>query len=285
MKKKRKQRSEAMDEIWVVKEGGEKELFSDEKVGNALRRAGLGPKEVKEALAQIRPKLYDGITTKKIYGMAYDLLEEMKPEISHRYNLKRALTDIGPEGYDFEDFMAKLLTIEGYGTALRQIVPGKCVTHEIDIIASKGKKNYMVECKFHNQPGTKCRIQTVLYVYARYLDLVEGAKIGRCMDFTKPWLITNTKFSEDVIAYAECMDIPLLGWRYPFKESLEAMIDRTKCYPVSVIKMSNDILKRLLIKKIVTVSDIPENAEKLAEIADIPLARSREIIEHAEYAR
>jgi Holliday junction resolvase-like predicted endonuclease len=181
--------------------------------------------------------------------------------------------------------MSKLLSLEGYGAALRQIVPGRCVTHEIDIIASKGKKNYMVECKFHNQPGTKCRIQTVLYVYARYLDLSEGAKIGRCMDFAKPWLITNTKFSEDVIAYAECMDIPLLGWRYPFKDSLEAMIDRTRCYPVSVIKMGDDIRRRMLAKKIVTVSDIPESAQKLTDITGIPLSRSREIVEHAKYAR
>ncbi len=274
-----------IEELMVVKENGEKEPFSEEKVGNALKRAGLSPKEMKEALARLRPKLYDCITTKKIYALTYDMLEEMKPEVSHRYNLKRALQEMGPEGYVFEDFMARLLTLEGYQAQLRQIIPGRCVAHEIDVVASKGKNNFMVECKFHNQPGTKCRIQTALYVYARFLDLLEGAKMGKCMDFSKPWLITNTKFSEDVIAYAECMEIPLLGWRYPFRESLEVMIDRAKCYPVSVLRVGNDTMRRMLAKKIITVSDIPETPEKLAAISGIPISKCREIAEHAQYAR
>ena len=48
------------------------------------------------------------------------------------------------------------------------------------MVASKGKENYMIECKFRNQPGYKCRIQTALYVYAMFLDLREGAKRGYC---------------------------------------------------------------------------------------------------------
>jgi Holliday junction resolvase len=273
------------EEIWVVKENGGKELFREDKVANALRRAGLSPREAKEALAQLRPRLHSGITTKKIYAITYDMLEEMKPEISHRYNLKRALMEMGPEGYVFEDFTARLLTAEGYETALRQIIPGKCVAHEIDVVASKGKKAWMVECKFHNQPGTKCRIQTVLYVYARFLDLAAGAKLGKCRDFTMPWLVTNTKFSEDVVAYAECMDIPLLGWRHPFKDSLEARIDRTKCYPISVLRIGQDMMRRMLATKIITVSDIPESAERLSEISGIHLSKCREIVERAEFAR
>jgi len=274
-----------MDQIWVVKESGEKEQFSDEKAANALRRAGLSAKEASEALAALKPKLYDGITTKKIYGMLYDLIEEMRPEVSHRYNLKRALFDIGPEGYEFEDFIGKLLSIQGYTCELRQILTGKCVNHEIDVVAEKGKKTYMIECKFHNQYGTRCRIQTALYVYARFLDLKEGAKKGLCRKLTKPWLITNTKFSDDVIAYGECMEIPLLGWRYPFKEGLEALIDKTKCYPVTVIPMHKDILGRLLSNKIVTIMDIPESPQTLSDISGIPIAKAKEIVEHAQYAR
>ncbi|MDD5172169.1 MAG: restriction endonuclease, partial [Candidatus ainarchaeum sp.] len=191
----------------------------------------------------------------------------------------------GPEGYEFEDFVAKLLSLQGYRTELRQVVQGKCITHEVDIIAAKNRESYAVECKFHNQPGAKCRIQTALYVYARYLDLAAGAEKGTCRKFTKPWLITNTKFSDDVVAYAECMDIPLLGWHYPFKEGLESMIDRTKCYPVTVINMSNDILRRLLSKKIVTVFDIPESADTLVGMTGVPHATAKEIVERAAYAR
>lgn len=274
-----------MEKITVVKESGEKEDFSAQKVKGALRRAGLSGKGADDALDKLRPKLYDGITTKRIYQLVYAILDEMKPEVSHKYNLKRALFEMGPAGYVFEDFISKLLALHGYRTEIRQTLEGKCVTHEIDVIAAKDKDVYAIECKFHNLPGTKCAIQTALYVYARYLDLAEGAKLGRCRHFTRPYLVTNTKFSEDVMIYAECMDIPLLGWHYPLDKGLEILIDRSGCYPITVIPMSLETKNRLVSGGIITVFDIPESAAKLSQIGKVPERIAREIIEHAAYAR
>ncbi len=272
-------------QIWVVKESGEREPFDRQKARGALRRTGMSGKESDTALARLEERLHDGITTKKIYAILYEIIEGMKPQVSHKFNLKRALFDIGPEGYEFEDFIGKLLVTQGYGVELRQIMTGMCVSHEIDVLAQKNSHSYSIECKFHNQYGTRCRIQTALYVYARFLDLREGSKKGLCKKVTKPWLITNTKFSEDVIRYAECMDFPLLGWRYPLQDGLETLIDRTRCYPVTVIPMSRDIIGRLLSRKIVTIADIPENAQGLSDLSGIPLAKAREVVERAEYAR
>lgn len=271
-------------QIWVTKASGEKELFSPQKVRDALRRTGLSSKEADEAIKSLRGKLYDGITTRRIYATVYGIVDGMRPEVSHRYNLKRALQQIGPAGYSFEDFTARLLSLEGYRTKVRQLLQGKCVSHEIDVTAEKNGK-YMIECKFYNKPGYKCRIQTALYVHARYLDLLEGAKKGLCMKFTKPWLVTNTKFSVDVLKYAQCMDMPLLGWRYPLRYGLEAMIDKRKCYPITVLKMRRDILGRLLGKNIVTVFDVPESPQRLADLTGISLAKAKQIVERAEYAR
>lgn len=274
-----------MEQVWVVKESGEKELFNRQKARKALRRTGMSSKESDAALSRLGEKLYDGITTKKIYAELYGIIEGMKPEVSHKFNLKRALFDIGPEGYEFEDFIGRLLSTQGYSSDLRQTMSGKCVNHEVDVVASKNGRTYSIECKFHNQYGTRCRIQTALYVYSRFLDLKEGAKSGLCRNVTKPWLVTNTKFSEDVIRYAECMDFPLLGWRYPLSEGLETLIDKTRCYPITVIPMSRDVAGRLLSRKIVTVFDIPESAQKLSDISGIPLAKAREVVERAQYAR
>lgn len=271
--------------ITVIKENGEKEDYDPAKVRDALRRAGLSGKGADAIVDRLERRLYEGITTKRIYQAVYEFVEELKPEASHRYNLKRALLDIGPAGYEFEDFAAKLLALDGYRTEVRQTLQGRCVTHEIDVIAAKGDDSYLLECKFHNEAGMRCRIQTALYVYARYLDIAEGAKLGTCRKFTSPWLVTNTKFSDDAVKYAECMGMPILGWRQPLDDSLESRIDRTKCYPITVIPMSADIRGRLLRKKVVTVFDIPESADKLAEAAGIPLPRAREIVERAEYAR
>jgi hypothetical protein len=271
--------------ITVVKESGEKEDYDPSKVRDALRRAGVSAKTADEVIAKLERRLYDGITTKKIYQAVYGFVDEMKPEVSHRYNLKRALLEIGPAGYGFEDFTAKLLALEGYRTEVRQVVRGKCVTHEIDVIAAKDDDTYLIECKFHNQAGLRCSIQTALYVYARFLDVSEGAKLGLCRRFTRPWLATNTKFSDDVVKYAECMDIPLLGWHQPLDNGLEVRIDRTRCYPITVIPMSAELSGRLLARKIITVFDIPESAEKLVSLTGISLPRAREIVERAEYAR
>lgn len=274
-----------MKDIWVVKESGEKEKFNPQKVKRALRRSGLSEKEAGTALKRLQPKLRDGMTTKGIYRTVYEIVRSMRPEVTHRYNLKRALQHLGPAGYDFEDFVAKLLSVQGYKTDVRQRPQGACTDHEIDVIASKGRDRYLVECKFHNEPGTRCRIQTVLYVYARFLDLKEGARLGTCGRYTNAWLVTNTKFSEDVVTYAECKGIELTGWRYPLKRSLETMIDKTKCYPVSVIDMNYHNLRKLLSRKIVTVMDIPENPQRLVDMTGIPLSSARRIVEKAEYAR
>lgn len=270
---------------WVLKENGEKERFEKAKVKKAIRRSGLSPKECDEILQQLSPHIYNGISTKAIYHMVYDLIDQMRPEVSHRYNLKRALQRIGPAGYEFEDFIGRLLSLEGYDTKLRQTIQGRCLSHEIDVVAEKDSMRYMIECKFRNQPGYKCRIQTALYVYARFLDLKEGSKIGTCEKYYRPWLVTNTKFSQDVITYADYKEIDLLGWRYPFKNSLEFRIDKSKCYPVSVIKMGDRTLRQLLKKKIVTVFDFPETPEKLAHKTGISDHKSREILEKAQYVQ
>ncbi len=271
--------------IWVMKEDGQKENFNPAKVKYAVRRSGLSGKEADEVIKELRPHLYNGIRTKNIYRLVYGIIDQMRPEVSHRYNLKRALQRIGPAGYEFEDFIGTLLDLEGYSTEVRQNLEGKCVSHEIDVVASKGKENYMIECKFRNQPGYKCRIQTALYVYARFLDLREGAKRGYCQKFTRPWVVTNAKFSQDVLSYSECMGIELLGWKYPLRDGLETRVDRSKCYPISVINMSDRVLRQLLRKKIVTVYDVPENAQTLSTRTGISLRKAREIIERAEHAR
>ncbi len=268
-----------MKKIWVTKENGDKELFSADKVKDALRRSGVGAKESEEIFSELTTKLYDGIGTKEIYDAVYRILREMRPEVTHKYNLKRALQAMGPAGYHFEDFTSHLFSMEGYSTKVRQILEGKCVSHEIDVVAEKNKKRYVVECKFYNRAGYKCRIQTALYVYARYLDLIQGAKKGTCQEFDKPWLVTNTKFSEDVLRYADCMEIPLLGWRYPAKYGLEIMIEKHKCYPITVIQMKQETAQKLMSKGIVNVYDIPESAEKLAKLADIQIANAKKIIE------
>jgi hypothetical protein len=271
--------------ILVTKQDGTKEKFNPEKVRRALRRTGLTTKEADTALKLLYPHLKDGITTHQIYSKLYSIIRNLRPEKKYRFNLKRAFKLLGPAGYDFEDYTAKLFRRLGYTTELRAIPSGKCVTHEVDVIARKGNEKLMVECKFRNEPGAKCRIQTALYIYARFLDLAEGAKLRSKRPFTKPCLVTNAKFSSDARDYARCMKMRLIGWRYPSSESLEILADRTKCYPVSVINMKQHTLKKLLKNKFIIVQDIPNDPEELVRIVGLSPSNAKRIVKEAQDAR
>ena len=273
------------EEIWVVKETGEKEKFSIMKVKRAIRRSGLSPRETEKVLSVLLDRIKDGMTTKQIYSNVFRIIRELRPEASYKYNLKHALQLFGPAGYDFEIFVARLFESLGYATEFRQIPQGKCITHETDVIAIKGKERIMAECKFRNEPGKRCRIQTALYIYARYLDLRDGAKIYSKVPFTQPCLVTNAKFSGDVIAYADCIGMRLIGWKHPLKGSIECLIDKTKCYPVSVINMKRPTLQKLIQNEIITVQDVPDDPKDLAKKTGISLKNAQRIVEEAKRAR
>jgi hypothetical protein len=153
------------------------------------------------------------------------------------------------------------------------------------LIAEKGNERYMCECKFHNAGGVKCRIQEALYTYARFLDLCNSQAAEKDKRFTRPWLISNTKFSEDVQQYAECMGFPLLGWRYPFDNGLERMIESKKCYPITVIKTNSKNHQKLLASRIITIFDVPENVDKLASVSGLHINTAQKIIETANQIR
>ena len=274
-----------MSQIFILKEGGEREEFSTTKVSRALSRSGIPKSAQAEIISELETFLYDGITTREIYSILKRIIESDRPQSAHKFNLKRALFELGPEGHYFEDFIHRLLTCLGYECEVRKILQGKFVTHETDVVAKKGPNVYLTECKFHNQPGLKCRIQTILYVYARFLDVEAGYKNGLCQKITKPYLVTNTKFSEDVIKYAEGMKIPLLGWKYPHKAGLENLIDQTKCYPITVLPLKPETRSNLLSSGFTVVSDLPSSAAILAQKTSIPLRVCQEIISRAKYVR
>ncbi len=132
--------------------------------------------------------------------------------------------------------MGSLLKGRGYQTLLRQYVRGRCISHEIDVVASRGEyqghtpTKFIVECKFHNSPHMKGHVQSALYSWARYLDVHE-ANPG----IDSAWLATNTKFSGEVIQYSDCVGLKLLGWSFPRHESIQVRIEENRLYPITVL--------------------------------------------------
>lgn len=244
-------------QIQVIKASGESEPFSEEKVRSSLKRAGVSLELIDKILNELKPKLREGITTKEIYDHVFKFLRELESRFASKYNLKNAVMELGPTGYPFEKFVAGILKQEGYEVKTNQIVQGNCVSHEIDVVALKDPsagsgqaKHYMIECKFHNQPGLKVDIKIALYVYARFLDVKKD-------NFDQAWLVTNTKITPDVITYAQCVDLKVISWDYPVEASLPILIQKSGLSPITVLLSLNQNQKKGLLEAgIVFCSDL-----------------------------
>ena len=249
-------------EIFVKKGDGTSEPLDYNKIRHALRKSGASGSLVEEVIESLLPSMKNGVTTDEIYRLAFDNLREIRPGAAARFGLKSALLKLGPDGYPFETYMGALLKGRGYETKLRQIVSGKCITHEIDVVASRG--NYeghkptkcIIECKFHNSLHFECHIQSALYSWARYLDVRD-----RNPDIDSAWLATNTRFSRDVIMYGDCVGLRLLGWSFPQNESLQIRIDENKLYPITILSsLERRSFAALHAAGIITVKDIADAA-------------------------
>lgn len=236
--------------VMVLKRSGEYEPFSERKVRSSLERAGAERELTDEIVGHVREKLYDGISTKEIYGHVFALLRELRSPLVSKYDLKRAIMQLGPSGFPFERFVAGILEARGYRVAVGQTLQGKCVDHEIDVIAHKDKKHFMIEAKFHNLPGTRSDIRDALYTYARFLD-VEKAWVqisGHRQHFHQAWLVTNTKVTSKVKEYAKCVGLGVISWDYPPQGSLRSLIEESGLLPVTCLTSLGQAEKRKLLE-------------------------------------
>jgi len=275
-----------MKKIMVRKGDGTHEQFDVNKLQGSLKNSGASPSAVDEVVSHMLLKIRNGMSTAEIYRMAFREMRKVQPGAASRYHLKSALFRLGPEGYPFETFVAALLKGRGYSTLLRQNIDGKCVNHEIDVIAErppmngKPRKKCTIECKFHNSMGTHCRIQNALYSWARFLDIKAQNR-----DITEAWLATNTKFSFDTIQYANCVGLGLLGWSFPRRESLQVRIEEHRLYPITILpSLDKRSFSMLHDAEIMLVPElVRENPERLSRFG-ISRQKAETLIDEAKQA-
>lgn len=263
---------------YVYKADGTREPYNPEKVLGSIRRAGV-PKDLQQrALRTVEAKLYDGIPTHDIYNaISKELSESPNPYTKSRYSLKQSIMLLGPTGYPFEDFVAKIFEENGYSAQTRQILNGRCVSHETDVILEKDSKKILIEAKFHNNPGTRSDIKVALYVKARFDDLKDKYK------FDEVWVVTNTKTTIDANAYAGCVGLKIISWNYPDKGSLRELIETANLYPITILmSLSADQKARLLANHVVLCRDINQNKDLLLILA-LTKEKTREVVEEIRY--
>jgi len=261
--------NEIMNEISIIKASGKHEAFEPEKLRASLLNAGAKEDVVEEVLEYITAELHDGMTTSDIYSHAFSRLEQLSKPVARSYSLRRAVMVLGPSGFPFEDFVAKILEAKGFKCETRQTVLGGCVPHEVDVVAYNEKKLIMVEAKFHNELGTKSDLKVALYIKARFDDLQENVFNygGKDRSITDSWLVTNTKFSSTAIHYGACKNLTMIGWNYPEEGSLQNMIESEGLHPITcLVTLTATDKKRLLESRIVLCSDISKDPKILNTI-------------------
>jgi hypothetical protein len=237
----------------IVKRNGETEPFSKDKFLTSLSKAGFSEEQINNALNEIESSLYEGITSDEIYVKALEALKDeevTKPVI--KYSLKRAVLELGPSGFPFEKLVSRIYQEKGYQTETGIMLEGKCISHELDVIAWKEDELILIEAKFHNEQHIKSDTKVALYMKARYDDLAESVfEIdGKERKMTKALLITNTGFTNNSRRYVECVGtFDMISWTYPKKEGLLKMIEDTHIHPITSVPDLSRSEKLELIKQ------------------------------------
>ena len=222
--------NETNEKVVIRKADGKLEVFDIEKLRQSLMKAGAGNDAIESILGHVQDELHNNMTTSEVYEHAFSILHGFEKNVAKRYSMRRAVMNLGPSGFPFEKFVAKILEAKGFKTATDQTVLGSCVPHEVDVVAWNDEKLIMCEAKYHNELGTKSDLKVALYVKARFDDLKENGTIfeyGKKRELDEGWLITNTKFSSTAIHYGECKNLIMIGWNYPEHGNLQDMIEET----------------------------------------------------------
>lgn len=255
--------------IIITKASGEQNIFSADKLRKSLTRSGASKEVVDKIVNRITESLYDGMPTGEIYRDAFRMLRHAKAGPAARYKLKNAIKELGPTGFPFEQFIARLFKGMGYSVTTGNMIRGRCITHEVDVVAKKDKEQHLIECKFHQLKGTFCDVKVPLYISARFEDIAQQTGNGLNNAF-QGWLITNTRFTKDALSFGLCAGLNLTGWDFPEKESLKVLIDKHHLYPItSLTTLTKQEKQQLLERDIVLCQELNEHPDYLKNIVSM----------------
>ncbi|MAF13308.1 MAG: ATPase [Parcubacteria group bacterium] len=274
--------------VLVTKAEGNKEPFSVSKLRKSMIDSGASTKLIDDIIGKIKSHIDQGVSTAKIHQLAFGMLKSANQSFAARYNLKKAIMRLGPDGFPFEKYFAELLRHLDYKVKTNVIVQGKCISHEVDLIAEKPKEGIhaIIEAKFHSRPGRKTGSKDALYTYGRFLDIQDqwqrkvkkGAKPKNAK--LESWLVTNTEMTSNAIHYCKCVGIKVIAWSYPDNQkSLQGMVHHQGLYPVTALLSLNEYQKKQLLKKqVIMCSQLVSKDKRLNSLG---LKNKTKIIEEA----
>jgi hypothetical protein len=256
----------------ILKASGKHEAFKIQKLVNSLIRSGASEALAWDIARKVEKQIAPNAHTKQIFKMAKRMLRKHNRTSDMKYSIKKALYSLGPAGYQFEKYFARILKAYGYCVETNQFIHGHCVKHEVDIFARKNNNGSIIECKYHSKGGIATDVKTALYIHSRFTDIRRAYNLmtSNNVRIKKGWLVTNTRCTSDAIQYAQCVGMKIVSWKYPEDESLEKLIENKRLYPVTILSsVRKGILKTLFSRNFILAKDISKMNE------DAFLKRSR----------
>jgi Restriction endonuclease/ATP cone domain len=263
----------------IIKHSGDIVDFDERKLKISLMKSGANENIVDSVISKIEKEIYEGISTKRIYKLAFSLLKKESHSHAARYNLRTALELLGPAGFFFEKYVSRLFESEGYKSQTNQILQGKCISHEVDVVVKKDNTIAMVECKFHERREINSDVKVPMYILSRFNDLKEKKHriFSEKDEISKCWIITNNRFTSDAVSFAKCSEIDLISWDYPKNNNLRTKIDTKKLYPITCLTtITISEKEKLLILNLILVNDLINNSEPL-EIIGLSINRIKNV--------
>lgn len=288
----------------IRKASGESQPFSAEKLKESLKRSGANSETIKKIAEEIerwivseiknsvqkdlennisreKPSEFYAIPSRAIYKRAFSLLNKKTISSAARYNLKNALMEMGPTGHPFEFFTGEIYKVLGYTTEVSITLNGHCVTHEVDVVATKDKHQRFIECKYYQSTGKNANVQVPLYIHSRVEDIIRMKKEDSKLNgFTfSGGIVTNTRFTSDAEAYGSCCGLHLLSWDYPKGNGLKDIIDREKIYPITALSSLTKAQKATLMERgVVICRQVSQNEAELNAL-NLTKNRRRKVLE------
>ena len=99
---------------YVTKRNGEKVTFDVQKLIDSLDRSGASETDIEQVVREVGKNMVDGMSTRKVYQLAYSILRKKSKQAAGKYKLKNAIFELGPTDYPYERFVGELLKNQGY---------------------------------------------------------------------------------------------------------------------------------------------------------------------------
>lgn len=219
----------------ITKSNGTIAQFDPQKIISSLRRAGADDQLARTVSAQVSKKIHEGSSTADIFNHVIEELRDRNMAIASTYDLRNALTKLGPTGFKFEQYLAAILNAYGWTATLPESdLKGLCVDHEVDVVATKNNETVFIEAKFRNTYGDVVTLKDVMATWSAFQDVVEASQAGIGQRFDKLWIMTNGKFTDRAEQFGVCRGIHMFSWNSK-SHSLAKMIDDAKLYPVTIL--------------------------------------------------